>query len=78
MARGSLYAASYLTALPALKDHLQQHTGLGGIPGAALVAAGMAAGLLGTLVTQPADTIKTRMQVGLRPAGWEGEAWGSC
>jgi hypothetical protein len=61
--RGSLYTASYMAALPSMKDYLQHHTAVGGVPGAPLVAAGICAGFLGTLATHPIDTIKTRMQV---------------
>ncbi|GAB4817787.1 hypothetical protein N2152v2_004833 [Parachlorella kessleri] len=60
--RGALYTASYMAALPSLKDYLQQHTVLGSVPGAPLVASGICAGFFGTLTTQPVDTIKTRMQ----------------
>ena len=61
--RSALYTASYMAALPSLKDYLQQHTALGSVPGAPLVASGICAGFFGTLTTQPVDTIKTRMQV---------------
>jgi hypothetical protein len=67
MVRGSMYTASYMAALPSMKDYLQQHSALGDIPGAPLVGAGICAGFLGTLATHPVDTIKTRMQV--RAAG---------
>ena len=53
-----------MSLLPLVKRHLEQHTALGEIPHAPVVAAGVVAGVLGSLCTHPADTIKTRMQVG--------------
>lgn len=66
--RASLYTASYMIALPWLREHLQHHSPAGAVPGASLLGAGICAGLLGTLATQPADTIKTRMQAFPDPA----------
>lgn len=60
--RESLYSAGYLGVCPMLREYLQNETSLGSTPGAPLVVSGAAAGLLATVCTQPADTIKTRMQ----------------
>jgi hypothetical protein len=68
MMRESLYTASYMGLFPVLRDFLEQRTPLGGVPGAPLVVGGITAGLLGATATHPADTIKTRMQVGR--VGW--------
>lgn len=60
--RESLYAAGYLGVMPLLRSNLQEVTFINNIPGGPLIVSGIAAGLLATVSTQPADTIKTRMQ----------------
>lgn len=62
--RESLYASGYLAVAPLLREALQQQPAVADLPGGPLVVSGVAAGLLATVCTQPADTIKTRMQVG--------------
>lgn len=62
--RESLYASGYLAVAPMLRDVLAEQPALANVPGGPLVVSGIAAGLLATVVTQPPDTIKTRMQVG--------------
>lgn len=62
--RESLYASGYLAVAPMLREVLAEQPALAGVPGGPLVVSGIAAGLLATVCTQPADTIKTRMQVG--------------
>jgi Mitochondrial carrier protein len=60
--RESLYAAGYLGVMPLLRSTLQEVTVVNDVPGGPLILSGIAAGLLATVSTQPADTIKTRMQ----------------
>lgn len=60
--RESLYASGYLAVAPMLRGLLQQQPAVADLPGGPLVLSGIAAGLLATVCTQPADTIKTRMQ----------------
>lgn len=67
MMRESLYTAGYLGVAPLLKAKLTGHSAFEGTPGAALVVSGVSAGILATLTSHPADTIKTRMQVGRVP-----------
>lgn len=80
--RESLYTAAYLGLFPALKDYLQHSTPAGSVPGAPLVVGGIVAGMLGTTLTHPFDTCKTRMQVGPAPGRGPGgccamlRAWG--
>ncbi|KAL6771419.1 hypothetical protein ACKKBG_A26290 [Auxenochlorella protothecoides x Auxenochlorella symbiontica] len=62
MMRESLYTAGYLGVAPLLKAKLTGHSAFEGTPGAALVVSGVSAGILATLTSHPADTIKTRMQ----------------
>lgn len=63
--RETFYTAGYLGICPVLKEHLQNLPALEGYPsGIPSVLAGTSAGLLAAVVTQPSDTIKTRMQVG--------------
>lgn len=64
MMRESLYAAGYLGVAPLLREALEQQPGVRSMPGGPLILSGISAGLLATVTTQPADTIKTRMQVG--------------
>lgn len=68
--RESLYASGYLAVAPLLREALQQQAVVADLPGGPLIVSGVAAGLLATVCTQPADTIKTRMQAGCR---WTGE-----
>ena len=60
--RESLYASGYLAVAPMLRGVLQQQPAVANLPGGPLILSGIAAGLLATVCTQPADTIKTRMQ----------------
>lgn len=60
--RESLYACGYLAVAPMLREVLQEQPAVAKLPGGPLVLSGIAAGLLATVCTQPADTIKTRMQ----------------
>lgn len=62
MMRESLYTAGYLGVAPLLKTTLREHEAFEGMPGAAALAAGVSAGILATVTSHPADTIKTRMQ----------------
>lgn len=48
--------------MPLMRERLEQIPSVQSIPGGPLVVSGIAAGLLATVTTQPADTIKTRMQ----------------
>lgn len=60
--RESLYASCYLGLMPLMQARLQAMPSVNDLPGGPLVVSGLAAGLLATVSTQPADTIKTRMQ----------------
>jgi hypothetical protein len=60
--RESLYAAGYLGVMPLMRRHLDEAPVIKDLPGGPLLVSGIAAGLLATVTTQPADTIKTRMQ----------------
>ncbi|PSC69614.1 Mitochondrial Carrier (MC) Family [Micractinium conductrix] len=62
IARESLYACGYLAVAPLLRKKLAEQEAIAAVPGAPLVLSGITAGLLATVATQPADTIKTRMQ----------------
>lgn len=78
MMRESLYTAGYLGVAPLLKAKLTGHSAFEGTPGAALVVSGVSAGILATLTSHPADTIKTRMQVGClgrAQGGWHYKEW---
>jgi Mitochondrial carrier protein len=64
MMRDSIYTACYLGVCPMLREFLEQHPSMEPYPtGTPLLVSGVAAGLTATVATQPADTIKTRMQV---------------
>ena len=45
-----------------MREKLQGIPAVNDVPGGPLVVSGVVAGLLATVTTQPADTIKTRMQ----------------
>lgn len=60
--RESLYVAGYLGVVPLLRAKLNTIPSIRDLPGGALVISGVLSGLLATVTTQPADTIKTRMQ----------------
>jgi hypothetical protein len=60
--RESLYGSCYLGVCPLLKARLDARLGDRAPPGATLVAAGAAAGVLAAVLSQPFDTVKTRMQ----------------
>lgn len=62
--RESLYTGGYLGVMPALRDVFAAQPSFQQLPdGSATIAAGVTAGLLAATASQPADTIKTRMQV---------------
>lgn len=64
LCRESFYAGCYLGVCPLLRERLDAAlTGPGAPPSTtSLVAGGAAAGLLATVLSQPFDTVKTRMQ----------------
>ncbi|KAK9833045.1 hypothetical protein WJX74_005393 [Apatococcus lobatus] len=63
MAREGIYTASYLGVCPTLCDYLQGTDILRDqSPTTSFLISGCTAGLLAAVATQPADTIKTRMQ----------------
>ena len=67
--RDGIYTAGYLGLSPALQGQLEGMQALQGYPAAVpFVLAGIASGAFAALVTQPVDTIKTRMQVPDGPA----------
>lgn len=65
--RESLYTAGYLGLMPMLRARLESVQSVNALPGGPLLISGLAAGLLATVSTQPADTIKTRMQAFVDP-----------
>jgi hypothetical protein len=60
--RESLYATGYLAIAPILREALSTQPAVQDIPGGPYVLSGIIAGLIATVSSQPADTIKTRMQ----------------
>lgn len=61
--RESLYVGGYMGLMPALRDFLAVQPSFQQLPnGSAIAAAGVTAGLLAAAASQPADTVKTRMQ----------------
>jgi hypothetical protein len=64
LARESLYAGCYLGACPLLRARMDAALSGPDAPPSttSLIVAGGAAGLLATVLTQPFDTVKTRMQ----------------
>ena len=61
--RESVYTGSYLGLCPVLQDYISGTSlAMQGPPGTALVVSGISAGLFASVVTQPIDTAKTRMQ----------------
>lgn len=60
--RESLYATGYLAIAPILREALSKQPAVQDIPGGPYVLSGIIAGLIATVSSQPADTIKTRMQ----------------
>ncbi len=68
--RDSLYTGGYLGVMPVLREVFAAQPAFQQMPdGSATAAAGVTAGLLAATASQPADTIKTRMQVRPRPRG---------
>lgn len=65
--RESLYTAGYLGLMPMLRARLEKVESVNAMPGGPLIVSGIVAGLLATVSTQPADTIKTRMQAFVDP-----------
>ena len=73
--RESVYTGSYLGLCPVLQDYIAGTSwARQGPPGTALVVSGISAGLFASVVTQPIDTAKTRMQafvnVKVKPLLW--------
>merc|ERR1719397_2006740 len=67
LARDVPFSSLYLAFYDLLKQKVASQTQLAGIsPEAAHMTAGLGAGLLASLVTQPADVVKTQMQLGKR------------
>merc|ERR1719193_3101000 len=65
LARDVPFSSLYLAFYDLLKQKVASQTQLSGIsPEAAHMTAGLGAGLLASLVTQPADVVKTQMQLG--------------
>lgn len=64
LARESFYAGCYLGVCPLLRSRLDDALSGAGAPPSttSLIAGGAAAGLLATVLSQPFDTVKTRMQ----------------
>lgn len=62
MCRESVYAASYMGGVPILREEFNRIPEIRDIPGASFFASGMIAGTIATVLTHPADTIKTRQQ----------------
>ncbi|KAK9824556.1 hypothetical protein WJX72_011293 [[Myrmecia] bisecta] len=61
--RESVYTAGYLGLMPVLSEILSGHPAMQQFPaGTPLLLSGLTAGLAAALLTQPADTAKTRMQ----------------
>jgi hypothetical protein len=60
--RETLYAAGYLGVVPVLRASFEKIPSVNDVPGGPVVLSGLAAGVLATVTTHPADTIKTRMQ----------------
>ena len=66
MLRDSLYTAGYLGVCPVLNDWLQKQPWIQEYPSSTpLLLSGITGGLFAAIASQPADTAKTRMQVGL-------------
>lgn len=65
LARDVPFSSLYLAFYDLLKKEVTSNTRLASIsPEAAHMASGLGAGLLASLVTQPADVVKTQMQLG--------------
>lgn len=66
--RESIYTGSYLGLCPVLQGYIDDTDfARKGPPGTSLVVSGISAGLFASLVTQPIDTAKTRMQAFIDP-----------
>lgn len=64
--REGTYTASYLGICPVFREYLEGHPALKDYPSSvSFIIAGTSAGLFAAVATQPADTIKTRMQANL-------------
>ena len=62
--RSAVYTASYMILLPLVKEYLEQTAWAAHVAGGPLLVAGVTAGVVGSVLTHPMDTVKTRMQVG--------------
>jgi hypothetical protein len=60
--RESTYTAGYLGTAPLVTSMLMTHPQLADKPGTALMLGGMLSGVAAAVVSQPLDTVKTRMQ----------------
>ena len=66
--RETIYTGSYLGLCPVLQTYIDRTAfAREGPPGASLVVSGISTGLLASVVTQPIDTAKTRMQAFMDP-----------
>ena len=66
MARDSLYTAGYLGICPVLYDWLQHQPWIQDYHSSTpLLMSGITGGLFAAIASQPADTVKTRMQVSI-------------
>ena len=63
--RDSLYTSGYLGICPVMNDWLQSQPWMSDYHGSTpLLVSGITGGLFAAVASQPADTVKTRMQVG--------------
>ncbi len=66
MLRESAYTAGYLGTAPLVTGLLMRSSSLKDSPGTALLLGGMLSGVAASVITQPLDTVKTRMQANLQ------------
>jgi hypothetical protein len=65
MAREAVYTGGYLGTAPLVKALLMGSPSLAESPNTALLLAGVTSGAAAAVITQPLDTVKTRMQANL-------------
>ncbi len=65
MAREAIYTGGYLGTAPVMKALLERSPALADRPHAALLLAGISSGAMASVLTQPLDMAKTRMQANL-------------